>query len=395
MNLSEAEIEDLKAYRSLSEFFMRRLKANARPISEHQLVSPADGRVVNFGYVENRRIEQVKGVSYSLDNFLSGSGPGHNASAEHIITSNNNAAKSSRLNRHNAAEPAADHAVIDEEEFANINGLSYTVDQLVGVEPHGLREADDEQKAPVDIRQSISLHRNKPHDASVPATSASRSNDGPAADGEIEEHSLIDQIALAGETAQWTFRGVPKEGNKMFFCVVYLAPGDYHRFHSPANWVVERRRHFAGELFSVSPYMSRLLNDLFVLNERVALLGRWRHGFFSMTPVGATNVGSIRINFDADLRTNSPSRPSTPGEYDEATYERSSTILHGKPLRAGEEVGVFALGSTIVLLFEAPENMIFTIRRGDKVRVGECLADVPHNLQNYFQDKKMKDMQGT
>lgn len=37
-----------------------------------------------------------------------------------------------------------------------------------------------------------------------------------------------------------------QEGNKLFFCVVYLAPGDYHRFHSPASWIVERRRHFRG-----------------------------------------------------------------------------------------------------------------------------------------------------
>lgn len=29
------------------------------------------------------------------------------------------------------------------------------------------------------------------------------------------------------------------------------------------------------------------------------MLGRWRHGFFSMIPVGATNVGSIRVNFDS------------------------------------------------------------------------------------------------
>lgn len=55
----------------------------------------------------------------------------------------------------------------------------------------------------------------------------------------------------------------------------------------------------SGELFSVSPYMAKRLQNLFVLNERVALLGRWRYGFFSMIPVGATNVGSIKVNFDS------------------------------------------------------------------------------------------------
>ncbi len=32
----------------------------------------------------------------------------------------------------------------------------------------------------------------------------------------------------------------------LFYSVIYLAPGDYHRFHSPVNWEVQFRRHFAG-----------------------------------------------------------------------------------------------------------------------------------------------------
>jgi phosphatidylserine decarboxylase len=44
--------------------------------------------------------------------------------------------------------------------------------------------------------------------------------------------------------------------------------------------------------------MVRVLKGLFVLNERIIMLGQWRHGFFSMSAVGATNVGSIELTFD-------------------------------------------------------------------------------------------------
>jgi len=40
-------------------------------------------------------------------------------------------------------------------------------------------------------------------------------------------------------------------GNRLYQCVVYLSPGEYHHFHSPVDWVVTGRRHFPGMLFAV------------------------------------------------------------------------------------------------------------------------------------------------
>lgn len=183
--------------------------------------------------------------------------------------------------------------------------------------------------------------------------------------------------------------------NKLFFFVVYLAPGDYHRFHSPATWVVERRRHFTGDLFSVSPYIANRLKNLFVLNERVALLGRWKHGFFSMVPVGATNVGSIRINFDESLRTNTNSGQvkKQPHTFSEAVYS-SASILRGQPLLAGEEMGGFRLGSTIVLVFEAPKDFAFTVKAGNKIKVGEALGRFGEGECEETQNKKQPQSAG-
>lgn len=136
-----------------------------------------------------------------------------------------------------------------------------------------------------------------------------------------------------------------------------------------------------GELFSVSPFMAKRLENLFVLNERVALLGRWKYGFFGMVPVGATNVGSIKVNFDKDLRTNVRGKRPPPGTYTEAVYSAASPILQGQPLTPAEEMGGFRLGSTIVLVFEAPNDFEFTVHSGQKVKVGERLGDVGDKLK--------------
>jgi len=89
-----------------------------------------------------------------------------------------------------------------------------------------------------------------------------------------------------------------KSPTELYHCIIYLAPGDYHRFHSPAQWQISYRRHFPGKLLSVRPTFASWFPSLFNVNERVIYVGQWKYGFFSMAAVGATNVGSVKVYFD-------------------------------------------------------------------------------------------------
>lgn len=322
---------------------------------------------------------RVKGITYSLDALL-GVEHGTPSSTRTVIET-------------------GDHAAVDHKEFANINDIEYSLDQLIGKSvpstPGNVTPVSESPTQPGPFSPGPTKYTDTTPKRTGERIDASVEQEGTAAETLAHDASVAYDIGVGGGKRSTGGRTV-KEGNKLFFTVVYLAPGDYHRFHSPTNWVVEKRRHFMGvflsslrlglglivvfgigELYSVSPYMAKRLENLFVLNERVALLGRWRHGFFGMVPVGATNVGSICINFDAALRTNMRGRRPPPGTYTEGIYSSASAVLSGQPLRPAEEMGGFKLGSTIVLVFEAPETFEFKVQAGQKVKVGQALGDVP------------------
>ncbi|MGH0184644.1 UNVERIFIED_CONTAM: hypothetical protein FKN15_015588 [Acipenser sinensis] len=273
VNMKEAAVEELHHYRNLSEFFRRKLKPQARPVCDsHCVISPSDGKILHFGRVKNCEVEQVKGVTYSLETFLG---------------------------------------------------------------PHTWTD--------LNIKKS-----------------------------EDDTGSFQDLL-------------VTKEGNELFHCVIYLAPGDYHCFHSPADWRVAHRRHFPGSLMSVNPGVARWIKELFCHNERVVLSGEWTHGFFSLTAVGATNVGSIRIYFDRELHTNSPRYSK--GSFNDFSYI-SNNNKDGVTMRKGEHLGEFNLGSTIVLLFEAPKDFTFNISAGQKIRFGEALGTMRGTLTDAEKDSE-------
>ncbi|KAJ3156674.1 phosphatidylserine decarboxylase 1 [Geranomyces michiganensis] len=320
-NLDEMEDPNLEHYANLGEFFYRTLKPGARSIDQKApLVSPADGRVLHFGLITlDRTVEQIKGVTYSLDALLgrvkaSQDGqpsPSPSPSQKKHLT----LAKTSR-----SAE------VVSDAQFADINSIDYSLDRMLG--------SDDQSGS----------------------TSSSTNSSAVTTPSKI----------YGGHRLQ--------PGNSLFFAVVYLAPGDYHRFHSPADWTAHRRRHFSGELYSVSPLAVNMIKNLFVLNERVVLMGEWAYGFFSMIPVGATNVGSIKIDFDPELRTNLGRRQLKEQEHAPGTYVERVYPGHGVPVVKGEQMGGFKLGSTVVLVFEAPSTFEFTLEAGQKIRVGEPMG---------------------
>lgn len=280
VKIEEALDQNLNSYKNLGEFFRRQINPECRPLADTPLISPCDGKILTIGSVKDGFLEQIKGQSFTVDQFLG---------------------------------PKIDQS--DDEIF------SY--------------RCDDRDNR---LRYQSSLLKNP-------------------------------------------------ESNELFYSVIYLAPGDYHRFHSPCDFRVTSRRHFPGALYSVNPRITCWMDNLFIMNERVSLYGEWVHGFFSYTAVGATMVGSIKLPWDDKLKTNQYNWDNRNGEFTQRNIEKNFI--------KGEEIGEFNLGSTIVLIFEAPRHYKFdaTVTENKCVKLGQRLTmkmQKRHSMPNLLKNKSPK-----
>lgn len=144
---------------------------------------------------------------------------------------------------------------------------------------------------------------------------------------------------------------------------VYLAPHDYHRIHCPVDGEILGWTHVPGELWPVNGAAVAHVDALFARNERlITHVASETFGRVEVIKVGATNVGHISLVYDESVRTNDGTRDVRQVRYDTP-----------KPVARADELGVFELGSTVILVIEKPVALE-AFAQGDKVRLGQRLG---------------------
>ena len=192
--------------------------------------------------------------------------------------------------------------------------------------------------------------------------------DGRALQAKGRDYS-VDEL-LGGEGAGERYLGG-------LYLTIYLSPRHYHRIHAPCGGRIALARHVPGALLPVNVAAVTSIPDLFARNERLVCWIDGPLGRVAVAAVGAYNVGRIGASFEALRRERgeradaSPWRTNVRGAPGE-TRRYDPPI----PVRQGDEIMAFHLGSTVVLLIE-PERGSWgeSVAAGAEVRAGSVLLD--------------------
>ena len=72
VNMGEALNPDIASYASFNEFFTRPLRPDARPLAAADYICPVDGRISQFGAIDDDQIFQAKGHQFSTTALVGG-----------------------------------------------------------------------------------------------------------------------------------------------------------------------------------------------------------------------------------------------------------------------------------------------------------------------------------
>jgi phosphatidylserine decarboxylase len=127
------------------------------------------------------------------------------------------------------------------------------------------------------------------------------------------------------------------------FLSYYLCPTDYHRVHASFHGQLLSTRHLPGEFWPVNSWSVSKIDSLYAINERVAMSFAAKEGRWTTVMIAATNVGNISATLCPDLSTR------------ERGAGRAVRSFPGgeREVAAGDEIGIFRMGSSVVLLLDA------------------------------------------
>lgn len=146
------------------------------------------------------------------------------------------------------------------------------------------------------------------------------------------------------------------------FTTYYLSPKDYHRVHAPKTGKIAWVKYFPGELWPVNFWSLRNIPGVLAINERVAIGLETSSGKMILVMVGATNVGSMTFAFDPSIKTN---------QYPFKNQRLLMEYPKPKNISVGDELGIFNLGSTVVML--TTPQMNWPVCEPKIVKMGEAL----------------------
>ena len=149
-----------------------------------------------------------------------------------------------------------------------------------------------------------------------------------------------------GEAPRPKGEAIRHQSEFVWYQTIYLAPHNYHRVHAPCTGRITAVRYIPGDLWPVNQPTVARLPRLFTRNERLVFdLEAATGGVIHVVMVGAFNVGRMTTPLVPELVTNALGRQLGGGS-SEVAFETPA------PVTAGEELGMFMLGSTVILVYD-------------------------------------------
>ncbi|MFH2107227.1 MAG: archaetidylserine decarboxylase [Chrysiogenia bacterium] len=144
-----------------------------------------------------------------------------------------------------------------------------------------------------------------------------------------------------------------------YLATIYLSPSNYHRFHYPLSGRISGCFHGGTRLFPVNDFSVSRVKRLYIRNERVVTRFFFKGSLFYLAAIGATFVGNIGMTY-------LPAGLPTLNNWQNLDIEVAQM----------DEMGHFAMGSTIILLVPADRVESVLIKKGEPVRVGQPLFHI-------------------